>query len=157
MEKLLASLIIEILGRPEETVKEALQSMVTRLGAEKGIKIVKKNYHDPKKVEKSADLFTAFVEIEVELDSISNYFGIIFAYMPSHIELIYPENVSLSNSALNEYGNALAQRLHHYDSVTKNALVEREIVLHKLKEVSPEEFKKLTTPRESKEDSSQQS
>ena len=144
MEKLHVSLVIEILGRPPESLKEALQSLVTRLGAEKGVKVLSKNYHEPREIENSKDLFTTFVEVEAELDSLSNYLGIIFAFMPSHIELIKPEKITLSNNEMNELANALAQRLHNYDAVAKNSVAERDFVLMKLKEAAPEVFEKIT-------------
>lgn len=152
MEKIHVSLIIEILGRPAENVKEAIQTIVTRIGSEKGVKVINKQFHEPNLIEKSNDLFTTFVELELELDELSNYFGIIFAYMPSHIEIINPEKITLQNVDLNVIGNALVQRLHNYDAITKGVINERNIILEKLKEISPETFKKLT----SKEDSSQQ-
>ncbi len=144
MGKINAALIIEILGRPIENVNEALRTIVTKLGAEKGVEIKNKQYHEPKQVEGSKDLFTAFAEVEVLLDSLANYFGILFAYMPSHIEIINPEKLTLLNFELNELGNSLMQRLHNYDAITKNAVTERNFLLQKLKEVSPETFKKLT-------------
>ncbi|MDO8459745.1 MAG: hypothetical protein Q7S74_01415 [Nanoarchaeota archaeon] len=141
MEKLQVALVIEILGRPPEHVKEAINTIVVKLGSEKGVKILNKKYHDPIPVEGTKDLFTTFVEIEAELDSLDNYYGIIFAYMPAHIEIIKPENFSLSNGNLTETGNRLLQRLHDYDSITKTIVTERDILLKKLMEVAPHLFK----------------
>jgi len=142
MGEIHASLIIEILGRPKENVKEAIQTIATRLGAEKGVKVIKKELHEPAPVKDSKDLFTTFAEIEVELESLGNYFGILFAYMPSHIEIIKPEKFSLMNSELNELGNNLVQRLHNYDAITKKAVVESQTLAKKLQEVAPHLFEK---------------
>lgn len=156
MEKINATLMIEILGKPEDNVKEAIRTMITRLGAEKGVTLINKTYHDPKKIEDS-DLFTTFAEADVEFESLANYFGTIFAYMPSHIEVTSPDKITISNGDLNELGGALAQRLHNYEVVTKKSVGDRDFLLEKLKEVAPDVFKKLTTPpEETKEDSSQQ-
>jgi len=149
MEKIHATLMIEILGKPEEHIKEAMRTLITKLGAEKGVQVLNKTYHEPKKIENS-DLFTTFAEADVELDSLSNYFGIIFAYMPSHIEITSPEKITLSNHDLNELGGALAQRLHNYDAITKQAIGEKEFVLEKLRESAPEVFKQITTSTEKK-------
>ena len=141
MEKIQASLVLEILGRPKEHVKESLNTLVIKMGSEKGIKVITKTYHDPVPVEGSKDLFTAFAEITVEFDSLANYLGAIFAYMPSHIEVIKPENLSFHKSELNELANALTQRLHNYDAITKQSVAERDMVMKKLYEIAPHLFK----------------
>lgn len=142
MEDLLVNIVIEILGRPKEHIKEALQSLVLRLGEEKGIKILDKTIHEPIPVKDTKDLFTTFAEVSLSLDSITNYFGVLFGYMPSHIELVNPEKLSLTNFDLNELGNKLVQRLHDYDAITKNVLVEKDMLLKKLQEVAPHLFQK---------------
>ncbi|MCA9485958.1 MAG: hypothetical protein KC506_03890 [Nanoarchaeota archaeon] len=141
MSKITASLMIEIMGKPAEHVKEALQTLVTRIGSEKGVKVTNKIYHEPKKVEGSQTLYTAFSEIEAEFDELANYFMVIFSYMPSHVEIITPEKIEITNGDLNELSNALTQRLHNYDAVTKNAVMEKDLLTRKLKEVAPELFK----------------
>jgi hypothetical protein len=141
MPKLKASLILEILGRPESHVKEGLQTIVMKLGAEKGITILEKTIHETKPLEEAPGMFTTFAEILVELDGLENYFAILFAYMPAHIELIEPENISLPNAGLNELANKLLARLHEYDAVVKKSTTERDILLEKLREVAPQLFK----------------
>jgi len=140
MEKIQVFLVLEILGRPKEHVKEALNTLVIRMGTEKGVKILSKTYHDPVPVEGSKELFTAFAEVGLELDSLSNYLGIVFAYMPSNIEVVKPEQLVLTKSDLNQLANTLTQRLHNYDAVTKQALAERDAVIKKLYEYAPHLF-----------------
>lgn len=147
MEKIKAQIVIEILGRPVEHVTTAINQLIEKLGIEKGVKIVDKTIHEPNPVEKS-DLFTTFADITVELDSLANYFGVVFAYMPSHIEIISPEEFAVKNFNLTELGNNLLSRLHHYDSITKTLMVDRNNLLNKLKEVAPQLFVK---PQENQE------
>lgn len=132
--KLQARLIIEILGRPSETVKEALNTVVVKMGTEKGVKILEKTYHKPIPVKDVKDLFTAFAEVSVELDSLANYFGLIFGYLPANIEIINPEKFSLLNQELNELGHALTQRLHNYDAIAKRLVFERDVLAKRLNE-----------------------
>jgi hypothetical protein len=143
MGKIHASLILEILGRPKENVSAALETVVNRLSLEKGVKIVSKTLHEPRPIEKS-DLFTSFAEVDVELDSIMAYLVVIFGHMPSNIQITDPEKITLNNSELNELGNALVQRLHHYDAITKNVITERDIFARKLKQIAPHLFKEPT-------------
>ena len=141
MEKLQASMVLEILGRPKEHVKEALSALISKLDSEKGIKVLEKTIHDAIPVENTKDLFTTFAEITIELESLHNYFGILFAYMPSNIELISPQKIDLTNLDLNDLGNKLISRLHDYDAITKKTLYENEILVKKLKEIAPNLFK----------------
>src|SRR3989344_4990381 len=148
MEKMKVQLIIEIMGRPAEHIKEALNTLVVRLGSEKGVNVLEKTYHEPMLIKESNDLFTAFAEVTAELETIENYLGILFAYMPSHIEIINPSKVTFPNYDLTELGNKIVQRLHEYDAITKNMITERNILAHHLQNENPELFKKLTTPPE---------
>ena len=118
-----------------------MNTVLGRIAAEKGVKILDKKINEPVPVKDSEDLFTTFAELTLEIDSLMQYFGILFAYMPSHIEITKPEKIILSNFDLNEAGNRLAQRLHDYDSITKNALMQKDALMKKLYEVAPHLFK----------------
>lgn len=142
MKKLQAQIILEILGRPPEHIAQALENLIKKLDSEKGISVTEKIMHEPTLVKDSKDLYTAFAEITLELDSITNYFAVLFGYMPSNIELIYPEEISLSNFDLNQLANQITQRLHSYDAITKKMMTERNMILEKLKQVAPHLFKK---------------
>jgi len=152
MEKINATLVLEILGRPPEHIKKALIELVEKLGKEKEVKITGKTIHDPNPVKDTKDIFTAFAEISLEFDSLANYFGVMFAYMPAHIEIISPTNLKLSNNELNELGNKLLSRLHDYDAITKKFVYERNILLEKLKAVAPQLFKKVKDKTETKQE-----
>ena len=147
MGKLQVQIILEILGRPPENVKDALNQLIEKLDSEKGIKVLNKTVHKPKPIEQVKDLYTAFADITLELDTLDNYFGILFAYMPSHVELVEPERIELSNFELSELANKLTQRLHSYDAITKKMITERDILLKKLQEIAPELFKQAPEGR----------
>lgn len=140
-DKLKVNMILEILGRPPEHIIEALNQLITKLGTEKGIRILSKTVHEPKPLEKSQGLFTAFAEVRVEMDSLNNYFGILFGYMPSHIELLEPERIVLTNFELAELANVLITRLHGYDAIAKKMTSDREFLIQKLREVAPHMFR----------------
>jgi hypothetical protein len=95
MAKIRAMLVIEILGRPPEHIREGMKLLLERLATEKGLKIIEKKIHEPAPMEKSKDLFTTFSEVEIECDSLLTLYGICFAYMPSHVEVISPETLSI--------------------------------------------------------------
>lgn len=142
MEKIQANMILEILGRPKENVVTALGTIIDNLSKEKGTLIKEKTLHEPAPVKDSKDLFTTFAELAIEFDSLSDYYHIMFAYMPSNIEIVYPEKITVKNDELTSIGNKLIQRLHDYDAVVKNTLMEKEILVKKLYEIAPHLFKK---------------
>ncbi len=144
--KMQVHLILEILGRPAEHIKEALNSLLDRMAAEKDIKIISRTVHEPLPVKESEDLFTSFADVDVEINSLATYFGIIFAYMPANIEITSPEKFTFSNLELNELGNRLVSRLHDYDAITKRAMFERNLFAKKLRESAPEAFAELVKP-----------
>ncbi len=150
MGEIKATLVLEILGRPAEHLKNALTELIDKLGAEKGIKILDKTVHEPAAVKEGKDLFTSFAEVSVEFETLENYFGTIFAYMPAHIEINSPSKFPLSNAELNEFGNKLLARLHDYDAITKKFIFERNFLINKLKESAPELFNQIVTEQKEK-------
>lgn len=134
MEPLQTRFIIEILGRPALHVKETLQNVVEKLGQEKGVKLTHTKTHDSRPVEGAPNMFTSFAEVEATFDSIQTYLGIIFAYMPSNVEVIAPSSITLSNEEMSILGNQLISRLHLYESVAKRLVSEREILINRLKD-----------------------
>lgn len=146
MEKIYVRLVLEILGRPKEEVLKALSALVTRLGTEQGVSIKQQTLHEAVPVKDSKDLFTTFAEVELELDTISHFFMVVFGYMPAHIEIISPQNLEVANTAFTESANRIVHKLHDYDAIAKKMLYERNILLRKIQEQAPALFKEITTP-----------
>ncbi len=142
MEPLTVHAILEVLGRPAENVTDALKIIVDKMKAEKELKLISHKIHEPVPVKDSDNLFTSFVEVELELPSLNHLFSFLFVYMPANIEISYPENLTLSNQDLNQMTNQLMHRMHQYDAIAKNALSEKDFVMKKLYEVAPHLFKK---------------
>tara|TARA_Y100000310_G_C20526296_1_gene736216 strand:- start:224 stop:709 length:486 start_codon:yes stop_codon:yes gene_type:complete len=138
MSKIKAKLIVEIMGRPPEHIKEALNTLIVRMGSEKGISLIDKKYHEPKPIEESKDLFIAFADVEAEFETLENFFNILMGYMPSHAEIYEPEKFKLDANNLNELGNFILSKLHRYDSIAKRALTERNILFEQLNKLKSE-------------------
>jgi len=156
MKPLQINAIIEILGRPKDHIKTAIGELIDRLSKERGVKLIEKTIHEPKEIENKKDLFTTFAEISLELDSLNSFFGILFAYMPSNIEVISPENIEIKNTELNELGNKLIARLHDYDAITKKVIIERNMVVNELKKYAPHLFKKPSLEQQIEEKAKEQ-
>ena len=97
-----AMMILEILGKPKDHVLESLKALVDRLETEEGVKILNKDFHDPISVENSKELFTTFAEVDIQFDTLEHYISIMFGYMPSNVQIISPENLSLSNFSVSK-------------------------------------------------------
>jgi hypothetical protein len=142
MDKFDVNVIIEILGRPPENITQALQNLAAKIAGEKGIKIKSKTIHDPIPAEGTKDLFTSFMELSLEMDSLQTYLTFVFSYMPSNIELVKPSSLALSNTDLNEVANNITRRLHHYDAIAKQMLAEKDILIKQLYQHAPHLFKR---------------
>lgn len=146
MEKLQAQFIFEVLGRPPENVTDALEMLVKKLDTEKGVHVLERKIHPPVQVKDAKDLFTSFAEVVLETDSMATLVGISFAFMPSNVELISPENLEIKNEDINQLLSTLVTRLHNYDAITKKMIEDKHILLKKLFEVAPQMFKKEYAP-----------
>jgi hypothetical protein len=147
-QKIRAVIILEILGRPKEHVTESLDGLIKKISEEKGIKIIEKKSHEPKKLEESeeemtkhGEIFTSFAEVEIEFDKIDDLIKIIFNYMPSSVEIVSPEKISFDNVFLSDMLTGLILKLHRYDEIAKTVLFEREKVMKRLKELEGKEGK----------------
>ena len=140
-DKIKTLLIIEVLGRPPEHLTETLESIIKNIGNEKGVSILSKKINEPKLIKDKNDFYTSFAEIEIEVDDVLGLVPIMFKYMPSHIEVISPGNIIISNNSINNLFNELAGKLHQYDEVTRVLQIERKILEKKLRELMPQDKK----------------
>jgi hypothetical protein len=136
--KINAEIIIEILGRPKEHLVKTLEELIKQIDKEKGVKVENKRIHEPNPVKDKQDFFSTYAEIELELDELINLIMILFKYMPSNVEITYPEKLVFKNSDLSETLNEITRRLHKYDEVARILGAEKKILENKLKAVKGE-------------------
>ncbi|MFH1326719.1 MAG: hypothetical protein ABIH59_01165 [archaeon] len=134
-EKILATIVLEILGKPPEHLVEILVGIIKELGGEKGISIKSERINEPHPAKEIEGIYSSFAEIEIETKGIEQMIAIMFKYMPSHIEIMSPENIGLSKNSWNELFNELSRRLHAYDEVARIIQNEKVILENKLKEL----------------------
>ncbi|HRZ85673.1 MAG TPA: hypothetical protein P5277_02735 [Candidatus Paceibacterota bacterium] len=134
-KKIRANLIIEILGKPPEHIIESLKVHIENISKERGIKLIDKTIHDAKKLEKG-ELYTSFAEIDVEFENFESLIGIIFSYMPSHIEIVEPETLTFENLELSNLLTAIMIKLHRYDEIAKRLYMDNSILQKELKNIT---------------------
>ena len=149
MENINAIIMLEILGKPAEHITKVLNEIVDKLGEEKELEIVSRKIAEPKPIEN--DLFTSFAEFEIKT-GIEKLISICFSYMPSHVEIISPEELKIKNNDLNMILNELTRRLHQYDELAKGLMIEREILAKKIEsgEIKVKEEKKVKKKKKRK-------
>jgi hypothetical protein len=131
--KLKAELIIEVLGRPKEHLVETLENLTNQMNEEKGVKVERKTIHEPHEVKDRDDFFSSYAEVEIEVDGTIPLVLVMFKYMPSNIEITYPEKVSLANQDFSETLNEISRRLHRYEELVRVMEAEKKILENKLK------------------------
>src|SRR3989344_5317652 len=98
-EKIRAMLILDIIGRPAEHLLETLDKLIEEMRKEQGVKVVSTDTKEPTLMKDSKEFYTTFAEIEVETESMMHLAMLMFKYMPAHVEVISPENISISNNS----------------------------------------------------------
>ena len=139
--KITAMMILEAIGKPPEHLTEALNNLIAEVEKEKGVTITNKSLSEPILTKDRKDLYTAFVELEIEVEEIVHIAILMFKYMPAHIEIISPELIALTNNGWNDIFNELTRRLHGYDEIARVIQVEKSILEKKLREVLGEKKK----------------
>ena len=142
-EKIRSLFIFEILGKPAEHIKKSLEELIEKLGKQKGIQIVKKQVHEPKKLDEESKkgkvivgegLFTTFAEVEIITENISLVLGIVLNMLPSNVEIIEPNEYRFKNFELSSLLTELTVKIHKYDEIAKILMFERKNILDKLRE-----------------------
>jgi hypothetical protein len=123
-------------------LKKVLENMAEKMGEEKGIVVKDKKINEPKELEKKKGFYTSFAEIEVEADNINLISGIMFRYMPAHVEILSPENISLQNNDFTMLFNELTRRLHGYDEIARVLQAQKKMLEKKLQEKTGKSDKK---------------
>jgi hypothetical protein len=105
------------------------------MGEEKGIKVIEKKIKEPVPMKEQKEFFVSFMEVELEADEILNLAFLMFKYMPSHVEILSPQNLVLSNAGFNDLLNELTRRLHEYEEITRMLQAEKMILENQLKTI----------------------
>ena len=94
-------------------------------------------------MEKEQEMYSLFSEIEIEADTIMDFMRVVFAYLPSHVEILSPVDFSMENFEVNALFNEISRKLHEYDAIAKRALMENQIMQNQfrayIKKHSPKE------------------
>ena len=144
-EKINAVMIIEVLGRPPEYLKEAMNQIITNMKSEKGVVIRNTKINEPVELKEQKEFYSSFAEIEIDAENMLYLVILMFKYMPAHIEIISPQNVAITNADWGDILSELVRRLHGYEEIARIMQAEKGILEKKLRElITPKEEVKET-------------
>jgi hypothetical protein len=127
--------IIELMGRPPEFLTETLNKAAEQLEQDDKlkIKILHKQVFEPKETDEK-DIFSNFIEMELEALAIESIFEFIINYLPSNVEIISPSELSFDLSSANALIHTVLSKIHFYDSTTKRTSFENMVLKKRLGE-----------------------
>jgi len=127
-EGIISAIVIEMMGRPADHLKQVMKDLLKKLDSEKGVKIIKKKIHPAKVIEQKdkegniiqipegQELYSTFVDAEVQTDSMLELVNIVFTYMPSHVEILEPSEFGVQNFDFTLILNDITKKMHQYDA-----------------------------------------
>ncbi|MBI4919427.1 hypothetical protein HY837_05825 [archaeon] len=115
-EKIQVNAIIEMLGGPKGYIEKVLREYVEKIKKE-GLNVKSEIYQEgvPRDT-----LFTTFVELDLQFENIDNLLDFCFESMPSSVEILHPENLTLTSNMLTNFLNDLQAKIHQNDMLVKN-------------------------------------
>lgn len=135
---IVAAIMIEAIGRPPEHITQTLKNIIEEIEKEDGVKVIDKKINEPTPMKEKEEFYTNFAEVEIEVEEIVHLAVLLIKYMPSHVEIISPELIVLTNDGWNGVLNELLRRLHGYDEIARVIQVEKNILETKLREILKE-------------------
>ncbi len=123
--KVLARVILEIMGAPKEHVEATLKDYVENLKQDDTIKIVKE---DISPAEKQKTLFSVFAELEIWFKDAQRLIDFCFDSMPSSVDILKPSELSINTKALTDTLNDMQAKLHDTDMVVKTTNAKNKIL-----------------------------
>ncbi len=137
-KKIVARLIIEILGAPKAHVEETMGMVIDKLKAEEEVELLKKTTYESEQQENK--LWSTFSEVEIKVSSFQRLMGLAFDYMPSTLEILEPAGLELDSNNVSDVLNDLLAKLHRYDMLVKNFNAENKVLKQKLEKIRQENF-----------------
>jgi hypothetical protein len=134
-QKVRAIMIVEIAGRPPEHIKEALKAHVGVMKTMKGIKYLSETFSDAKLIDQEKEIYSSFVEVEVEVDNFMKLTELMFDFLPASIEVLEPDNLKFNSQEATNFLSDLSGRLHKYDEIAKIAQMKNQQLMQHLQSI----------------------
>src|SRR3989344_7490963 len=126
MTKILFRALIEVLGKPKEHVEESLKGYVQKIKEDDRYNVVSEELAAIEKREKE-ELWTTFAELEIKTERIDHIIDFCFDFMPSVLEILEPNELTLADTQLSTFFNDLQAKLHQVDMIAKQVKMENDL------------------------------
>jgi len=117
--------IIEILGKPKDHVEKTLRMYTDKIKNDSDLIVLNTEFA---KAEEKEKLWSTFAEMEMVVKGIPKLIAFCFDYMPSSVQILKPEELSLKRATIEDFANDLQARLHQVDMIVKNQKNENEFL-----------------------------
>ncbi len=117
--------VIEVLGKPKEHVENSIKEYIEHIKQDSELVILNEEYSELKEQGK---LWSQFAELDIVVKGTQKLISFCFEYMPSSLEILKPENLSLSNAEISGFLNDLQARLHSVDMIVKKLKTENDFL-----------------------------
>ena len=104
MTKIILKAIIDIAGKPESAVSQALDKTEEKIEAFNGVQILEIARAEPELNEQTNGMYTAFLDLELECETPRVLMQFIVDYLPTSIEILEPSKLKISSE---EFGDVL--------------------------------------------------
>ena len=122
-EPVLARVIIEMLGAPQDYIAKIMHEYVDKL--KKTHTVIKSEIAS---AEPKDEIFTIYCELEMRFEDLSALLDFCFESMPSSVEVFEPASFTLPLDRLNALLNDLQARLHEADAIIKTERTRKQIL-----------------------------
>lgn len=123
-----ANTIIEIVGTPKDHIEKTMDKVIELISKNKEFKLTKHSKAEVKETEtkEMKNLWSTFTEFEIDFPNLDSITGFCFEFMPSSLEILEPDNLTLESREIEHALNDVLARIHQYDMILKRyALMER--------------------------------
>jgi len=117
--------IIEVLGKPKEHVEASIKEYIGHIRKDSELVILHEDYSE---IKEQGKLWSQFVELELIIKGVIKLISFCFEYMPSSIDVLKPENLSMTSRETSNFLNDLQARLHNVDMVVKQLKAENDFL-----------------------------
>lgn len=107
--KIILKAIIDIAGKPESAVSQAIDKTEEKIENFKGAKVLEVAKAEPELNENTNGMYTAFLDLEIEFDTPRIAMQFIVEYLPTSIEIIEPSKLKISSEEFSDVLNDMVR------------------------------------------------
>lgn len=131
-QKIVIRIMMEVMGSPKEHVENTLKQLTEKLKQASFAKILNEKTV-PAELQENK-FWSAFSEVELEVNSLQDLTIICYDFTPSTLEILEPAGMDIDTNDITEFLNDQLARLHQISAIIKNREAERIMMVNKLNE-----------------------